>query len=158
MNEYITPPRDWNSAVKCALMALDNHAPQLGLVPPEVSMHNIEWAVNEGKTKASSYLPTFKDAAKHVMHDMPEQDMLDLPALLLSRHMKYGKGNIATFEYIGIGVRMHDKLSRLTHANKDVNFTDETVADTRMDVVGYTVIAIMVEKQWWNLPVQAPLF
>lgn len=151
-------PGDWNTAVKYALDILAEHEPQLGLVPPEVSMHNIEWAVNNGKTGAQSYLSTFKDAAKYAQHDMPAQDMLDLPTLLLSRHMKYGKGNIATFNYVGIGVRMHDKLSRLTHANKDKDFADETVADTRMDIVGYTAIAVMVQKGWWGLPVQAPMF
>ena len=148
----------WNDAMRAALAEIEAHQPQLGLVPPEVSMHNIEWAVNNGKTKQGSYLGTFKDAAKYSLSELSPAFTALIPNLLLQRQMKYGKKNVSTFMYVGIGIRMHDKLSRLTHANKDQDFVDETVQDTRMDIVGYTAIAIMLAHSQWELPVQSSMF
>lgn len=148
----------WNDAMRAALAEIEAHQPELGLVPPEVTMNNIEWAVNGGRTKQGSYLGTFKDAAKYSLAELSPTVAALIPDLLLQRQMKYGKKNVSTFMYVGIGIRMHDKLSRLTHAKKDQDFADETVQDTRMDIVGYTAIAIMLTHGQWELPVQTSMF
>mgnify|MGYP003625974129 CR=1 FL=1 len=150
-------PTTWNEGVELALEELDSHTQMwTPIVPPETTMTQIEWAVNEGKVKPDSYVPVFIECANYIKTLMPESDVLDMPTLLLSRQMKYGKGNIATFKYVGIAVRLHDKLSRLM--NSDEEFMDESVADTKMDIVGYTVIAIMLKNRWWELPVQTSMF
>ena len=152
-----TKPATWNEGVHYALEELDHHAKLwTPTVPPQVTMTQIEWAVNQGNRKAASYLPVFIECANYMKTIMSESDILDMPTLLLSRQMKYGKGNITTFGYVGIAVRLHDKLSRLT--NSDEEFMDESVADTKMDIVGYTAIAIMLKNKWWELPVQHSLF
>ncbi len=150
-------PQTWNDGVRLALEELDARAQVwTPVVPPKVTMSLIEWAVNGGKTRSAAYLPAFIESANYMKTIMHEQDILDMSTLLLSRQMKYGKGNITTFKYVGIAIRLHDKLSRLE--NSDMEFQDESVADTKMDIVGYTVIAIMLRNNWWDLPVQHSLF
>lgn len=153
----MTAPVTWNDAVKLALQELDSHAKVwTPIVPPTVTMTQIVWAVNNGATKHASYVPVFIECANYIKTIMPESDIADMPTLLLSRQMKYGKSNIGTFGFVGIAIRLHDKLSRLM--NTDQEFMDESVADTKMDIVGYTVIAIMLANGWWELPVQQSLF
>ncbi|HKN44278.1 MAG TPA: hypothetical protein VJW23_10160 [Propionibacteriaceae bacterium] len=80
-----------------------------------------------------------------------EQDLKDLlaevRALMSDRHKKYGSGNIAKRGLPGILVRLDDKLARLD--NGDMDFGDESYRDAWMDVVGYSLIALMCLDGSW---------
>lgn len=69
----------------------------------------------------------------------------ELIYLLVSRQAKYGHRNILKFEELGLCVRMSDKVARLANLEEGgFTFDDESVVDTWMDVVGYSVIASML--------------
>lgn len=74
--------------------------------------------------------------------------------IIVSKQKDYGPNNIARFGTAGILIRMHDKIARLLNLfNKSKNnfntaisinsVEDESIFDTLIDVVGYSVIAIM---------------
>ncbi len=76
-------------------------------------------------------------------------------ALLVSKQRDYGKGNIAVFGEKGVLVRTSDKLERL----KNLVWTDkaplhESVDDTWRDIVNYGIIAQLVRRGQWDLPLK----
>lgn len=83
--------------------------------------------------------------------DLTEKQMLDV---LVSKQKDYGPNNIARFGSAGILIRIHDKLARYSNlfAKSDDNFNtavminsvqDETIVDTLIDIIGYSVVALM---------------
>ena len=108
--------------------------------------------------------PDFEAAAHLVAKEMV--------ALLVERHRKYGPANIARHGERGIVVRMGDKLSRLERAYdltpscwacgapyggdmeaiEDAEFGDESLEDAWLDGGNYPLVALMVRRGWWHLP------
>lgn len=73
---------------------------------------------------------------------------------LVSKQRDYGKDNISRFGTSGLLIRVHDKLARLKNLmNKSGNdfnraisvnaVSDESIVDTFIDVIGYSVIGLM---------------
>ena len=72
--------------------------------------------------------------------------------LLVDRQSKYGHKNILKFNELGLVVRMSDKAARLSNMEEDGrDFEDESVVDTWMDVLGYAVIATMLQDDTFTL-------
>lgn len=72
---------------------------------------------------------------------------------VIKRHLKYGPGNIALSPggaINGLTVRLHDKLARL--ANGTMDFEDESLRDTFVDIAGYALIGLMVLDGVWPKP------
>ena len=80
--------------------------------------------------------------------DMALDGLLDeVSATMKSRHQKYGPGNIAEHGMTGIKVRLGDKYARLKAGGLD--YEDESLRDTFLDLIGYAVIGIMwLDKTW----------
>lgn len=72
---------------------------------------------------------------EHVLDDA----LAELRELMISRHKKYGPGNIAKHGEVGIKVRLDDKFARLDNGFEN-DFADESVGDTIDDVIGYGLI------------------
>lgn len=66
--------------------------------------------------------------------------------LVISKQHDYGHGNILKFGLLGVVVRISDKIERLK--NLSMKAYDPAVAesldDTKMDIVGYCLIALML--------------
>ncbi len=102
------------------------------------------------------------DMIKFYADDTFEEDVTasSLLPMLTKKQLDYGYENINRFGTDGLLVRMHDKIARLENlvANrKDLNVRDldiyfESVEDTLKDLVGYCIIACMVVRDIWNLP------
>lgn len=84
-----------------------------------------------------------------------EQEMLDI---LVAKQKDYGPHNIARFGTAGILIRIHDKIARLNNlmSKSDNDFNTaiginsvpgETIVDTFVDIIGYSVVALM----WMNI-------
>lgn len=74
---------------------------------------------------------------------------------VIRKQHDYGKENILRFGQLGLEVRVHDKLARLEHltATREApKVADETLADTVLDLVGYSVLGIMVARGSFDLP------
>jgi hypothetical protein len=71
---------------------------------------------------------------------------------LIAKQKMYGHGNIARFGMPGILIRLNDKMERLKnlqHYEGPVLF--EPIKDTWLDIVGYSVIAVMWNRDWFLL-------
>lgn len=69
---------------------------------------------------------------------------------VIKKQRDYGHNNIAKFGITGLVIRVHDKVARtenlLMKQNHENAVEDESLFDTLMDIVGYSVIAFM----WLN--------
>jgi hypothetical protein len=93
--------------------------------------------------------------------------------IMIDRQRKYSSGNIAQAGLVGILVRLQDKLTRIwhavgldalaqhgnvwdaaAHARRPV-VTDEQDADPYLDGLNYFLIAELVRRGWWGLPLTA---
>lgn len=76
-----------------------------------------------------------------------ERVLDQVSATMQERHAKYGPGNIAEHGMTGIKVRLGDKYARLKAGALD--YEDESLRDTFLDLIGYSVIGIMwLDKTW----------
>ena len=92
-------------------------------------------------------------AEKYALTDYPTAESL-LP-LLRAKQMDYGYGNINRFGRDGIIVRIHDKIARIENLiSKGADSSNEPLADSFTDLVGYCVIGMMVEYDIFNLPMR----
>lgn len=78
--------------------------------------------------------------------------MHDAFVLFQQRQLKYGPGNIARTGATGVSVRVSDKAERLLQFyihQTGQQVTDESIADTWMDLINYGAIGLMcVRKEW----------
>jgi hypothetical protein len=92
---------------------------------------------------------------KMLNSNIGEKEMLDI---LVSKQKDYGPNNIARFGAAGILIRIHDKIARLNNlmSKSDNDFNTaiginsvpgETIVDTFVDIIGYSVVALM----WMNV-------
>lgn len=83
-------------------------------------------------------------------------DYEDLHSLLCRKQHDYGHKNIDNFGLIGVAVRICDKMARAENLLKrDSNAVkDETVADTYLDIIGYAVIALMLQNETFYLELE----
>lgn len=64
---------------------------------------------------------------------------------LCKKQRDYGPNNIARFGSSGILLRLHDKVARLENLlDNDRDAQNESVQDTYLDIVGYSVIGMML--------------
>ncbi len=83
-----------------------------------------------------------------------------LELLLISKNLKYGKGNILNSSDFGIepkkgvALRMNDKFERLKNGLQGVDLGKEGFIDSFGDLVGYNAIGLMLELGWYELPIE----
>jgi len=69
---------------------------------------------------------------------------------VIKKQKDYGHKNISKFGITGLVIRVHDKVARVENLMKKENYanavSDETMLDTLMDIIGYSIIAYM----WLN--------
>jgi hypothetical protein len=67
--------------------------------------------------------------------------------LLTTKRHDYGPSNLADFGVYGILIRMSDKFHRLkTLMASGEDPLNESIADTWMDIAGYAILALMIER------------
>ena len=65
--------------------------------------------------------------------------------LVISKQKDYGHGNILKFGLLGIVVRLSDKIERLKNLMASATRpSNESLDDTKMDIVGYCILALML--------------
>lgn len=81
--------------------------------------------------------------------------LAEMRAVIISKNEDYGPGNIAAFGELGVLVRASDKIERLKTLlvrKRQPNY--EGIDDTWLDLANYGVIAQMVRRGWWGLPME----
>jgi len=87
---------------------------------------------------------TFQEALGLVLDDMRD--------VMTSKQRDYGPGNILDFGDYGVLVRANDKIGRLKNLYKGEKPRNESVDDSWIDLANYAVIALMVRRGHWGLP------
>ncbi len=86
-----------------------------------------------------------------------------LELLLISKNEKYGKGNILNATEFGMDVkqgmalRMNDKFERLKNGLKGMDLGKEGFIETFGDLAGYSALGLMLELDWYRIPLKDPL-
>ncbi len=79
-------------------------------------------------------------------------DSGEMCVLLASKQHDYGHGNITSFGLRGVLVRISDKIERLINLKtKKSKAKNESILDTLRDIVGYCVIALMLNDETFSL-------
>lgn len=82
-------------------------------------------------------------------------DMESMQDILVSKQHDYGHDNINAFGIIGIAVRLSDKIARYNNLMEKTNkVAGETIIDTLMDMIGYAVIARMLDDGTFQLDLE----
>ena len=83
-------------------------------------------------------------------HDLAKE----IADLVISKQMDYGRSNILDFGEFGILVRTNDKVARLKNLNGKDTPKNESLDDTWKDVMGYALLALMLRKGYFSLPLE----
>jgi hypothetical protein len=84
------------------------------------------------------------------MYPNSKINMVDVVLTVIRKQKDYGHHNIAMFGITGLVIRIHDKIARaeniLSKDNLENAVPGESLYDTFLDIVGYSIIALM----WLN--------
>jgi hypothetical protein len=81
--------------------------------------------------------------------------VVEVTDILVRKQRDYGPENIRRFGRHGLMVRMHDKIARLENLTQTRSSpNNESIADTFIDIVGYSAIGIMWEQHTFLLPLE----
>lgn len=82
-----------------------------------------------------------------------------ITALLVKKQHDYGHGNILKFGADGVVVRLWDKIARYKNLTKRSTSIpmNESLDDTLMDIIGYSVIWMMIDDNTFVLPLKQDL-
>jgi hypothetical protein len=93
---------------------------------------------------------TFDDAIHKIANEIAD--------LVISKQKDYGNKNILNSPFgaiHGIIVRLYDKIARITNLTKiGASPNNESLLDSWKDVIGYSLIAIMVYHGLFELPLE----
>jgi len=83
-------------------------------------------------------------------------EALSIADILIKKQHDYGQENILVFGEEGIMIRLSDKIHRLINLfkNRNAKPQNESVQDTFIDIAGYAIIGLMLQKQTFQLPLQ----
>lgn len=87
--------------------------------------------------------------------EVPEIAIERIAELLIRKQSDYGTQNIARFGRTGLIIRLHDKVARLENLRGSSGPWNESVEDTLLDIIGYSVVGMMWEDGTFMVPLQA---
>lgn len=92
------------------------------------------------------------EAIAHLKNNK-QWDFHEMGELLIKKQHDYGHDNILNFGQIGLAIRICDKVARLYNlADRQDKAANESVTDTWVDIVGYSVLSIMLDNGTFELP------
>lgn len=89
---------------------------------------------------------TFEEAVDEVMGELRE--------LMINKQRDYGHSNINDFGEYGVLVRLNDKVCRLKNLLGKKEPKNESIDDSWMDIANYSIIALMLRKGIFTLPLK----
>jgi hypothetical protein len=114
--------------------------------PTALKIAEVDWKKKSKKSK-----PTNFQEATEIMCDA-------MKLMIISKNHKYGKNNILKFGQQGIFMRDWDKICRLEEGIiKGKDLGEEGLMETWADNAGYSLVAMLLEKDWYKLPVELGL-
>lgn len=91
---------------------------------------------------------TFEEAIDTILGEMR--------ATMIAKQRDYGPGNIADFGELGVLIRSNDKMARLKNLlyHNPGEAENESLDDTWLDLANYGLIAQMIRRGLWGLPME----
>ena len=75
--------------------------------------------------------------------------------IIVAKQKDYGTRNILDFGELGVLVRSNDKMARLKNLIASGNApNNESIEDSWKDLLNYSVIALMLRRGWFTLPLE----
>ena len=111
--------------------------------PTALKHAEVDWKKKSKKNKPSN----FQEATEIICDAMR--------LMIISKNHIYGKNNILKFGQQGIFMRDWDKICRLEEGiinGKDLG--EEGLMETWADNAGYSIVAMLLDKDWYKLPVE----
>ena len=150
----------WDDAAWAALMYIKEEAteqtPDRNIFNP-IAIALSEW-VQSGANNPDIVQDLFVRAGTEAMHILNEREPFDTEQMLrvlVSKQHDYGHNNISMFGAVGIAVRLCDKIARVENLFKrGENAMNESLKDSYMDILGYAVIAVMVNNKTFLLELE----
>ena len=114
---------------------------------------NLAVAVIEGdETRMYDVCWSIGHEAARGLEEVGMWDPEEIADVLASKQHDYGHDNINAFGIIGVAVRLSDKIARYKNLQGKPNrVAGETIVDTLTDMVGYAVLARMLEDGTFQL-------
>jgi len=161
-------PTTWDEASEQALEYITNIVSTVRFEEPVWKKYNaildslasfVTWHEAASEAQAVSVMV---DAGCMAMHSlMPITlgvDKTEMHRMLCRKQHDYGHGNISKFGLVGVAVRMCDKIARAENLTKRGGVsaqTTEPLKDAYEDIIGYAVIAVMLYRNTFMLPLDS---
>ena len=134
------------------------HIASLATEPKEIQIEKLQRLITSGRICLfeQDELPVsllWTEIAIQAVQDLrrsSDWDSGEMATLLASKQHDYGHGNITAFGMKGVLVRLSDKIERYINL-KSKKAQNESKTDTLRDIVGYCVIALMLNDETFNL-------
>ena len=134
------------------------HMASLATDPKEIQIEKLQRLITSGRICLfeQDELPVsllWTEIAIQAIQDLRrtnDWDSGEMATLLASKQHDYGHGNITAFGMKGVLVRLSDKIERYINL-KSKKAQNESKTDTLRDIVGYCVIALMLNDETFNL-------
>jgi hypothetical protein len=78
----------------------------------------------------------------------------EMVALLCKKQHDYGHNNITNFGVVGVATRVCDKIARIENLKTTGTPSNESLIDSYVDIVGYAMIATMLNEDSFKLKLQ----
>jgi hypothetical protein len=161
-------PNTWNEACRQALSEISLTHKYMNVIPKNKTASELLDKISEslGEFVRSGDRDTLGALGAMVMASHIAIQELDLRGvemdwdgmheLLCQKQHDYGHQNIDNFGLVGVAVRLCDKIARAENLkNREANaVSDETIMDTYEDIIGYTVIAMMLDADTFRLELE----
>lgn len=102
-------------------------------------------------------MPVLEPVMPTTFEHAADDAFADCMNLLVKKQRDYGPGNILAFGELGILVRLNDKIERLKNLHRAGKLNEpqnESVTDTWMDIANYAIIALMLRRGTFELPLE----
>jgi hypothetical protein len=145
-------PETWEHAIKTIIQAF-NDGPALSETPDDIrrTLDAIE-----------SFLgtPLMPEACIGALafYSRPNRERVleEIGEMVCQKHYDYGTRNILKYGMHGIEIRVSDKIERARNLLEqgDISPLFESLEDTFADIVGYGLVAFMLDAGWFSLPTE----
>jgi len=161
-------PTTWDEASLQALEYIINIVSTVRYEEPVWKKYNaildslasfVAWHESASEWQAVSVMV---DAGCMAMHSLVPLtlgvDKTEMHKMLCRKQHDYGHGNISKFGLVGVAVRMCDKIARAENMSKKNGVSaqiTEPLKDAYEDIIGYAVIAVMLYRGTFMLPLDS---
>ena len=153
-NYLMSVPDTFNQAAEAAATVIDAAVPLFATSDDLEASHKLVMATPEA---LMGWILLGRDAIGYARQNCrkPRVTANSWVSTLVSKQHDYGPNNILRFGLMGLQVRTWDKIARIQNLEgRDATPANESLFDSAMDIVGYSMIAVMLNWEVFDLPLE----